>query len=228
MASIAKLKGWWRPRPSKRLPSVFPVASQAQQSIAPQVERWIASRSLSSGAHSRDPLARNDGRQRRNTRLSSPRMRGSSTPQLLGSIIDVSGILDHPLSRVTTSEYDFAISRRISPEVCVVTSRPLCQRAQGRPGACCTRGLVCNLRIRTRTRAYRAAGAFRPSLRNGFTAYFELSPVNGSFATVAPKKLASRELNASTAASGPHDFAVRLSRTRQSQLARPSHLTARS
>src|SRR2546423_777009 len=25
-------------------------------------ERWIASRSLSSGAHSRDPLARNDGR----------------------------------------------------------------------------------------------------------------------------------------------------------------------
>src|SRR5688500_18875938 len=25
------------------------------------------------------------------------------------------------------------------------TSRPLCQRAQGRPGARCTRGLVCNL-----------------------------------------------------------------------------------
>jgi len=29
-----------------------------------------------------------------------------------------------------------------------------------------------------------SAGASRPSLRNGFTAYFELSPVNGSFATV--------------------------------------------
>ena len=28
-------------------------------------------------------------------------------------------------------------------------------------------------------------GAFRPSLRNGFTAYFELSLVNGSFATIA-------------------------------------------
>jgi hypothetical protein len=27
----------------------------------PQEEKWIASRSLSSGAHSRDPLARNDG-----------------------------------------------------------------------------------------------------------------------------------------------------------------------
>jgi hypothetical protein len=55
-----------------------------------------------------------------------------------------------------------------------------------------------------------------------------LSPVNGFLATVAPKKLASRELSASTAASGPHDFAVRSSCTRQSQLARPSHLTARS
>src|SRR6266550_1044924 len=104
----------------------------------------------------------------------------------------------------------------------------LVQRAQGRPGACCTRGLACDLRKQKCTRAYRAAGAFRPSLRNGFTAYSELSPVNGSFATVARERRASRELDASTAASGPHDFAVRLSHTRQSQLSRPSHLTARS
>src|SRR5436309_14849681 len=34
------------------------------------------------------------------------------------------------------------------------------------------------------TRAYRAAGAFRPSLRNGFTAYNVLFPENGSFASV--------------------------------------------
>src|SRR5438876_12272566 len=122
----------------------------------------------------------------------------------------------------------FAFSRRIAPEVCIVVCPPRNQRAQGRPGACCTRGLACDLRKQKCTRAYRAAGAFRPSLRNGFTAYSELSPVNGSFATVALKKLASRELNVSTAASGPHDFAVRLSRTRQSQLSPPSHLTARS
>jgi hypothetical protein len=62
-------------------------------------------------------------------------------------------------------------------------------RAQGRPGACCTRGLACDLRKQNCTRAYRAAGAFRPSLRNGFTAYFVLSPENGSFASVAPEKL---------------------------------------
>jgi hypothetical protein len=83
------------------------------------------------------------------------------------------------------------------------------------------------LRKQTCTRAYRAAGAFRPSLRNGFTAYFVLFPENGSFASVAHEKLRFSGLNASTAAPEPHDFAVRLSHTRQSQLSRPSHLTAR-
>jgi hypothetical protein len=34
-----------------------------------------------------------------------------------------------------------------------------------------------------------SAETLRPSLRNGFTAYFELSPVNGFLATVAPEKL---------------------------------------
>jgi hypothetical protein len=43
------------------------------------------------------------------------------------------------------------------------------------------------------------------------TAYFVLSPVIGFLATVAPEKLASQELDASAAASGPHDFAVRFS-----------------
>ena len=73
-----------------------------------------------------------------------------------------------------------------------------------------------------------SAETLRPSLRNGFTAYSELSPVNGSFATVALEKLASQELDASTAASGPHDFAVRVRRLRLVRHSRPSHLTARS
>jgi len=66
------------------------------------------------------------------------------------------------------------------------------------------------------------------SLRSGFTPYFVLSPVNGSFATVAPEKLASQELDASTAASGPHDFAVRVTRARRAHASRPPHPTARS
>jgi hypothetical protein len=40
----------------------FAQGSEAtKQSILPRAVKWIASRSLSSGAHSRDPLARNDG-----------------------------------------------------------------------------------------------------------------------------------------------------------------------
>src|SRR5215208_6237716 len=70
------------------------------------------------------------------------------------------------------------------PEPC-----PSNERAQGRPGACCTRGPACDLRKQNCTRAYRAAGTLRPSLRNGFTAYFVLSPENGSFASVVAQIL---------------------------------------
>jgi len=37
------------------------IASAAKQSMPRRGDKWIASRSLSSGAHSRDPVARNDG-----------------------------------------------------------------------------------------------------------------------------------------------------------------------
>src|ERR1044071_9514975 len=89
-----------------------------------------------------------------------------------------------------TTECEFSISRHKLPEVCIFICPLRIQRAQGRPGACCTRGLACDFaHSKNGTRAYRAAGAFRPSLRNGFTAYFVLSPENGSFASVIPKKL---------------------------------------
>ena len=59
-----------------------------------------------------------------------------------------------------------------------------------------------------------SAEAVRPSLRSGATAYIVLSPARpGLFVTVAPKK---RELLANltpaTGASGPHGFAVRVTR----------------
>ena len=56
------------------------------------------------------------------------------------------------------------------------------------PDARCTRDLVSNVHKEVRPRAYRAAENIRHSLRNGFTAYIVLSPVNGSFATVVPEK----------------------------------------
>ena len=46
---------------------------------------------------------------------------------------------------------------------------------------------------------------------------------SGFLVTVAPKKLASQELDAGVEASGPHDFAVRSRCSRQSHHQRPSH-----
>jgi len=71
-----------------------------------------------------------------------------------------------------------------------------------------------------------SAGASRPSLRNGFTAYIVLSPENGSFASVACASY--RKLSASTATPEPHDFTVRSGRVRLARLSRPPHPTARS
>ena len=71
-----------------------------------------------------------------------------------------------------------------------------------------------------------SAGASRPSLRNGFTAYFALFPENGSFASVACASY--RKLSASTAAPEPRDFTVRIGRVRLARLLRPPHPTARS
>jgi hypothetical protein len=55
-------------------------------------------------------------------------------------------------------------------------------------------------------------GDNRPSLRDGFTTYFELSPVNQLVATVirAMRKAHRRQLGACIGAPGPHDFAVRV------------------
>src|SRR5271168_23728 len=60
-----------------------------------------------------------------------------------------------------------------------------------------------------------------PSLRNGFTAYTVLSPARpGLLVTVTPRKRElPRNLTPAIGASGPHDFAVRL--TRRSSKAHP-------
>ena len=78
------------------------------------------------------------------------------------------------------------------------------------PGARCARCRVCNDSRDAHTRWSGHTGITRHSPRNGFTAYNALSRVTGLFATLAPKKFASRGLDASVGASGPHAFAVRL------------------
>ena len=57
---------------------------------------------------------------------------------------------------------------------------PIEKRAQGMPGACCTRGLVCKSAQRNAHEHTGTAGALRHSLRNGLTAYTALSPETNS------------------------------------------------
>ena len=162
--------------------------------------------------------------------LSSPGLTGrSSTPQPIGSITAVSGILGHPPSRVMTMEYAETLSRRVAPEVYIFFVPPSEIRGRREDRVHAAPAVSCAFAHKERAHEHTGpAESIRPSLRSGFTAYFVLSPVNGSFATVAPEKRVPQELDASTAASGPHDFAVRSMRARLPRTSRPPHPTARS
>ena len=122
----------------------------------------------------------------------------------------------------TTGGYTSAFSRRHPPEFCKI--HPPKTRAQGRPGARCTRGLMCKDALGKNAHEHTgSAEAVRPSLRNGFTAYIVLSPARpGLFVTVVPKKREPPENSTpATGASGPHDFAVRLTRCSSKAHRRP-------
>ena len=126
-----------------------------------------------------------------------------------------------------TAKHKPAFSRRDASESCVSFRALLEQRAQGRPGARCTRGPVCKWVLKNAHEHTGSAETLRPSLRNGFTAYLVLSPVSGLFCH-RRLRILFRKLDARVAALGPHDFAVRFSHARQSRLSRPPHPTARS
>jgi hypothetical protein len=151
----------------------------------------------------------------------------SSTLRLFGSAINVSGILDHPLSRVMTTEYAPAFSRLNEPEVCLNLVPP--GREQGMPGACCTRDLVCKYCRKCAHEHTGTAGALRHPLRNGLTAYAALSLETNSSCLHRCRLDGSIDpvgSNSPPAAwhqprvSGPHGFAVRFS---AGHLARRAH-----
>src|ERR1700675_2097894 len=97
----------------------------------------------------------------------------------------------------------------IRPSFCHFHPRKA-QRAQGRPGARCTRGLVCKHAQKNAHEHTGSAETLRPSPRNGFTAYSVLSPVTGFLATVAAQTLP-RNL---TPASGRQDHTTSPSASR--------------
>jgi hypothetical protein len=81
------------------------------------------------------------------------------------------------------------------------------QRAQGKPGARCTRSLACKVES-TRVRHHRFTGTPGLPCAMVLTVSFGLSPVTG---LCCHRHLRSwlRKLDASVGTSGPHDFTVR-------------------
>ena len=133
----------------------------------------------------------------------------SSTPRPLDSITAASGILDRPPSRTMTTEYASAISRRIAPEICIFVCPLRKLRAQGRPGARRTRGLACKCTQRARTRAYRFGGSIPAFPAQWLYGLLRALPGERLFCHRRHARMNLAQLDASTAASGPHDFAVR-------------------
>jgi hypothetical protein len=88
-------------------------------------------------------------------------------------------------TKVTTTSRSRGAMR---PEFCISLSLLKTERAQGRPGARCTRGLMCKMHKANAHEHTGSAETLRPSPRNGFTAYFMLSPATGLVVTVIPEK----------------------------------------
>jgi hypothetical protein len=101
------------------------------------------------------------------------------------------------------------------------------QRAQGKPGARCTRGLVCK---RAQKHAHEHTG---PAEASGFPCAVVLRLASrsprcpGFFATFISRMSPPAKLDASIGAPGPHDFAVRAFRRSSPPSPRPPHPTAR-
>src|SRR5260370_12980560 len=92
-------------------------------------------------------------------------------------------------------------------------------RAWGMRGAQCARSLACD-KIKAHEHSHHRSTRFtRHSPRNGFTAYFVLSPAIGLVCHRRLARLLAR-LDAGVEASEPHDFAVRVSTIRPSRAAR--------
>jgi hypothetical protein len=113
------------------------------------------------------------------------------------------------LARPIRAARSTVFSRRIAPEVCWKTSRPLGQRAQGRPGARCTRGLACDLRKQNCTRAYRYRRSIPAFPAQWLYGLLRALPGERLFC-LRRRADTSAQLSASTAAPEPHDFAVRV------------------
>jgi hypothetical protein len=134
-------------------------------------------------------------------------------------IVDVSGILDHPPSRVMTRG---ARSKRASSltntpshsrsTICpslACSFRPLFRgrrecRASDAPAAACAK-----VESKKHTRQSGHTGITRHSPRNGFNGFLRALPGDRALLPPSSAKIAFRQLDTSVGVSGPHDFSVR-------------------
>jgi hypothetical protein len=118
--------------------------------------------------------------------------------------------------------HTFAIPRRVSPGVCVLPFVLFGKRAQGKPGARCTRGLACKIVQKSAHEHTGSAEAVRPSLRNGFNGFLRALP--GDRALLSPS-LANESANL-TPASRRQDHTTSpsaIGAVRQRRFLRPPH-----
>jgi hypothetical protein len=134
----------------------------------------------------------------------TPRMRGIQYAAAFRFHRRRPGVLDHPPSRVMTAEdvaqprptlrhgFEFQTANdawirlrdpaaQIAPGPLLGILRPLRMRAQGKPGARCTRGLACKMEKESAHEHTGSAEAIRPSLRNGFNGLLRDLPGDRAF-----------------------------------------------
>ena len=119
---------------------------------------------------------------------------------------------DSTFQTAATRRHGFSISRRDLPEVCQQCPYPPKQRAQGIPGARCTRGPVSKLHKTKRPRAYRFSGGNPAFPAQWFEQLIRALPGDQALGCHRHRRCPNRRLDASLEASGPHAFAVRLTR----------------
>ena len=137
------------------------------------------------------------------------------------------------VARVTRSNHQTADMRLTPAARCARALRRLPpsnkKRAQGRPGARCTRGLVCNKCTRKRTRAYRFSGGNPAFPAQWFTAYSALSPAIRISCHRRPREVLLPANLTPTSRRQDHTASPSAhSSARQSRYPRPPHPTARS
>jgi hypothetical protein len=97
------------------------------------------------------------------------------------------------------------------------------------PGAQCTRSLVCEVVVQDAHEYSQRSHRKSPGIpaRNGFNGFLRALPGDRALCHRYLRKRF-HKCDASVEASGPHDFAVRMSAARLAALPRPPHLAQRS